>query len=63
MPPDAFDDGRGTLRIDRTQTIHEGEYECTATDPRGGDPHAPGPQGSQPPQVSQPARINVRIRK
>ena len=50
LPPDAYDDGRGNLRIDRTQTIHEGDYECTATDPR-----------TNVPQVSQPARVNVRL--
>uniref|UniRef100_A0AC34RNM9 Ig-like domain-containing protein n=1 Tax=Panagrolaimus sp. JU765 TaxID=591449 RepID=A0AC34RNM9_9BILA len=50
LPHDAHDDGRGNLRIDRAQTIHEGDYECTAVDPR-----------TNQPQVSQPARINVKL--
>uniref|UniRef100_A0AC35GUF6 Ig-like domain-containing protein n=1 Tax=Panagrolaimus sp. PS1159 TaxID=55785 RepID=A0AC35GUF6_9BILA len=58
LPPDAYDDGRGSLRIDRTQTIHEGEYECHAAPSGPADPR--NPQGNAP-QVSQPARINVRI--
>uniref|UniRef100_A0A914BVB7 Basement membrane proteoglycan n=1 Tax=Acrobeloides nanus TaxID=290746 RepID=A0A914BVB7_9BILA len=51
LPQGAHDDGRGQLSFPRTTSNHEGEYECTAVDPR--DPN-------RTPYTSQPANLHVR---